>query len=224
MTALGIILGIIPGFAWLYFYLQEDPHPEPKRLIALTFFSGISFGFYALLAENILNRSLRLGSFDTLGPLSIIIFAGVEELFKFFAAYYAVHKNTAFDEPVDAMIYMVVASLGFATLENLGALNFGGGSVIPISGAFEIASLRFVGATLLHTLTSAIIGYGWAISIRDFGKKSPLLWGIIAATILHAFFNYLIINLGAMAYSILFLLITGFFVLTDFEKLRERAV
>ena len=224
MTALGIILGIIPGFAWLYFYLKEDLHPEPKKLIVLTFLSGISFGFYALLAENFLNNWFRFGSFNTLGPIAIIVFAGVEELFKFLAAYYAVHRNTAFDEPVDAMIYMVVASLGFATLENLGALNLGTGTAIPVSGAFEIASLRFVGATLLHTLTSAIIGYGWAISIRDFGKKGPLLWGLVIATLLHAFFNYLIINLGAMTYSILFLLITGFFVLTDFEKLRERGV
>ena len=50
-TVIAIILGLLPGFAWLVFYLTDDPHPEPKRLILFTFLAGIAFGFFAVVAE-----------------------------------------------------------------------------------------------------------------------------------------------------------------------------
>jgi len=46
--------------------------------------------------------------------------------------------------------------------------------------------------------------------------------GFLIATVLHATFNYLILNLGDIAYTVVFLLIVGFFVLNDFEKLKVR--
>ncbi|MBI4094348.1 MAG: hypothetical protein HY436_00915, partial [Candidatus Liptonbacteria bacterium] len=82
----------------------------------------------------------------------------------------------------------------------------------------------FIGATLLHALASAIVGYYWAVSIRDFGMRKPLLTGLALATALHAAFNLLIIHFGTMAYPVLLLVIAGFFIVNDFEKLRRRAV
>ena len=35
-----MLLGILPGLVWILFYLQEDPHPEPKHLILLSFVVG----------------------------------------------------------------------------------------------------------------------------------------------------------------------------------------
>lgn len=227
MTTWGIILGLLPGFAWLLFYLREDLHPEPKRLIVLTFLSGIAFGFYALFVENFLsNVFLREGFFGASSViLPVLMLAVVEEVFKFGAAYFIVYKNKAFNEPVDAMVYTVIAALGFATLENLGALNFSDGAQTAMFGhIFQVASLRFVGATLLHSLTSAIAGYYWAISIRDFGAKRYLFFGLLIASGLHAIFNYLIIKVGTMVYPLLLVLVVGFFVINDFEKLKRRTV
>ncbi|MBI4095019.1 MAG: PrsW family intramembrane metalloprotease [Candidatus Liptonbacteria bacterium] len=225
MTAIGIFFGILPGFAWLFFFLQEDPRPEPKRLLAITFASGIAFGFYALVAENIANSFLGTLRVAVLSPVSIAVLALIEEAAKFGAAYYAIHKDAEFDEPVDAMIYMIVAAMGFATLENLGALNLGTGSQTAAASAiFELASLRFVGATLLHSLASGIMGYFWALSIRNFGNKWFLIKGLVYATGLHAVFNFLILNASAMAYPILLVLIVGFFIIGDFEKLKRARV
>ena len=249
MNIFAIILGILPSLAWLAFYLREDAHPEPKRLILLTFLWGAAFAFFALYAQLFVNCFYHNGispgfrglSFDCEyrgsegldlfsegfpnALLFIIVFALIEELVKFGAAYLTVRNNPAFDEPVDAMVYAVTAALGFAAVENLGLVGFG---VISTDGAFSEAvyhiSLRFVGATLLHAIASGILGYYWAKSIRAFGSLRPIYFGIIAATFIHVLFNYLIITVSPVVSTIFLLLVTGLVVLVDFEKLRTETV
>ncbi|MBU6500220.1 MAG: PrsW family intramembrane metalloprotease [Patescibacteria group bacterium] len=225
MELITILLGLLPGFAWLFFFLGEDDHKEPKKLIAFTFIMGAAAAFVALFAELFLSSLIQGLGIARLSIFALLIFALTEEFIKFCAAYLSVKKNPAFDEPVDAMIYMVVAALGFATVENLGAINgtvYGQGALLV--NIFATTSLRFVGATLLHALTSAIVGYYWAMTIREFEIKKPLLWGLLIATLLHCLFNYLIIILGNAAYTLVFLIIIAFFVLGDFEKLKKEAV
>ncbi|MEK9180491.1 MAG: PrsW family glutamic-type intramembrane protease [Patescibacteria group bacterium] len=227
MSIITIVLGLLPGFAWLFFFLQEDAHQEPKRLILKTFLAGAAGAAFALIIQIFLNSTFGLLKFQSFIFLSFVILAFVEEAIKFLAAYWSIHKNPAFDEPVDAMIYMVVAALGFATVENLGAVSGGGsgGQLALLSNAFTTSTLRFVGATLLHALTSALVGYFWAIGIRKFMSKKYILYGLAFATLLHGFFNYLIISFeGSVIYSILFLIVIAFFVLGDFEKLKGRII
>ncbi len=233
MNLFAIILGILPGIIWLFFYLQEDLHPEPKKLLAKTFLIGGFFAFLALLVELLADCSLVRNFQNCFGegnspiPLSIaiiIIFSLIEEVAKFMGAFVSVHKNPAFNEPVDAMIYAVVASLGFATVENIGAIGFEASQGGFITDPLEIISLRFIGATLLHTLAFAIVGYYWALSIRDFGKSRLILVGIAIATGLHALFNYFILEYGRMILPVLLLLVAGFFIISDFEKLKRKNI
>jgi RsiW-degrading membrane proteinase PrsW (M82 family) len=81
-----------------------------------------------------------------------------------------------------------------------------------------------VGATLLHTLTSAVAGYYWAVSIRDFRATRFIFIGLLVATGLHAFFNYLIITWGNPLYTLVFVCFIAFFVLNDFEKLKPKVL
>ncbi len=225
MVIITLVLALLPGFAWLLFYLQEDLHPEPKKLIAYAFVAGMAVAFFALAIEIFFKSILRNAGIAELSLLPLIVFALVEEITKFGAAYQVVHKNPAFDEPVDAMIYCVVAALGFATVENIGALTTGSSAGTAIlSQVFAATSIRFVGATLLHSLASAVVGYYWALGIRDTEIKKHLAQGLLFAVILHAAFNYLIITYGNVAYVAVFLLVIGFFVLNDFEKLKRRII
>jgi protease PrsW len=225
MFLIAILFGLLPGFAWLVFYMSEDPHPEPKRLIAFTFMVGMAFGFFTVAIEEVFNGAVAHVGVVELSILSLLGLALIEELMKFAAAHFAISKSPDFDEPIDAMIYMIVAALGFATLENIGAIaNLPSASTQLIGPLFpmilETISFRFIGATLLHTLTSGIVGYYWARGIV-LGKIGRYLTvGIVIATILHAIFNYLILNYGAAGYSVVFLVAIGFFVLSDFEKLK----
>jgi protease PrsW len=227
MLFLSMLIGLVPGFAWLCFYLSEDPHPEPKRLIVLTFFAGIAFGFFTVIIEQMFNSAMSVISVAEFSLISLLGLAFIEEFMKFAAAYFAVGKSPELDEPIDAMIYMIVAALGFATLENIGALTnvaSAAASGTLIATVFETVSLRFVGATLLHSLTSAIVGYQWALGLAKKQVAHYLMAGLIIAAILHACFNYLILNYADVGYSVLFLLVIGFFVLNDFEKLKTKHI
>jgi RsiW-degrading membrane proteinase PrsW (M82 family) len=230
-----LLLAFLPGFAWLFFYLKEDPHPEPKGLIAEVFINGAVFAFIAFFAETIIKKlgwavefPKTAASASIIQPytiiITILIFALIEELSKFAATYFTIRNKPEFDEPIDAMIYSVVAALGFATVENLGAILPANGEGLTLDTAVQTLSLRFVGATLLHTLAASFIGYYWALSIRYMGAKKYLIAGIILATLLHALFNYLIIGYGGLIYTLILVIVVGFFALGDFEKLKNKSI
>jgi protease PrsW len=225
LLILALVLGLLPGFAWLFFYLGEATHAEPKRLIIFTFIVGMAFGFFTVAIETFFNNAAAKIGIQELSVFSLLGLALIEEIMKFGAAHFAVTKSPDFNEPIDAMIYMIVAALGFATLENIGAIaNLTPQAGLLIPAVLETISLRFIGATLLHTLTSGIVGYNWSLGIVKGKVKEYLIAGLLIAAILHAAFNYLILAFGGTAYSVLFLLVIGFFVLSDFEKLRGHQI
>ncbi len=224
MTLALLLLGLLPGFAWLVFYLEEETHAEPKRLILFTFMAGIAFAFFTVIVERWFNSATSSAGISEFSIISLLGLALIEEVMKFAAADFAVGKTQVMQDPVDMMIYMIVAALGFATLENIGVL----ATTLPqaplqttlLATVFQTVSFRFVGATLLHSLTSGIVGYHWALGIARKKVARYLATGFLIATVLHAFFNYLILNFGNVAYTVVFLVIVGFFVLNDFEKLK----
>ncbi len=229
-----ILLGLIPSFAWLFFFLKEDAHPEPKKMIAFVFIAGIFSTFFALGLQFVLRGVLNSAQIGNYTFLAFLGFGAIEETLKFFAAYLVIRKRTCFDEPIDAMIYMITAALGFAMLENIAVLS----NIKVLSEAFSVVTLRFVGATLLHALSSAIVGYYWArgiiLSRRLKPEKEPpchldgappkimVLKGLILATLLHAAFNYFIlISEEVLIYPTIFLIIAALFVFWDFEKIKN---
>jgi len=209
VISLPLILGIIPPLLWLVFFLNEDwRHPEPKRLILLLFIAGGVAAVLAILPEYFIDRKFPLapGVPPELSPL-LFPFALIEELAKFGIVYLIVRPNKYFDERVDAMIYMITAALGFAALENV--LNLFGNEAI-----IEVALLRGIGATLLHALAAAVLGFYWA--------KGRIATGIIGATLLHGSFNYLILKVAStVLYPSVLLFLAAIFVFQDFEILKD---
>jgi protease PrsW len=234
MTYLAILLGLLPSLTWLFFYLREEPESKPKRLITSVFLAGAASSAVALTAELVIGcggmifhiRQCTAGLSNNPYPahFSVLIFAFIEEIVKFGAVYLVVRNNKAFDEPIDAMVYTAIGALGFSTVENLGAIFSGGVHTGLIAAVLEVATFRFVGTTLLHTLTSALAGYFWAHGIRNFGDKKYIVYGLVFATALHAIFNYLILVYNNLLYPIIFVVVVGFFILGDFEKLKSEKI
>jgi RsiW-degrading membrane proteinase PrsW (M82 family) len=223
MLVISLVFGLLPGFAWLVFYLGEENHPEPKRLIVFTFVVGIAFGFFTVAIENIFSGWASGIGIQELSLLSLFGLAAIEEVMKFCAAHFAINRSKEVTEPVDVMIYMIVAALGFATLENIGAI----AGLTPqalLPAVFETVSLRFVGATLLHTLTSGIVGYYWALGMVRGKVAWHVALGLAIAAVLHTTFNYLILAYGGAVYSVVFLVVVGFFVLADFEAIKSKSI
>ncbi len=218
-----IALGAIPSLAWLIFYLREDArHPEPRKLILYTLIAGALVTVFVLQIQIIVNDWVTGKGFSTYSFISFVLLGAVEEIFKFLAVYFAVSRRKEFDEPIDAMVYMVVASLGFAMVENIASIFQSHSITFTSPGPLETTALRFVGATLLHSLTSGVVGYYWGKAIAaGSGRFTGIAWGLVLATLLHAFFNYLIIKSEPVALPLIFLMFMGLFVLNDFEKLKR---
>lgn len=218
-----IFLGLLPSFVWLLFYVHEDAdHPEPNRLLFYTFLAGGSITFFVLGPQLLIGGGLNALGSSPYSPIGLFILAGTEELFKFLAAYIVVGRRKEFDEPIDAMVYMIVAALGFAAVENVASIVRGGIPLIIDNETAQILSLRFIGATLLHTVSSAFVGYYWGIAKARNGQYFALvLEGIGVATLLHAIFNgFILIYKPEAMIGTLFLVIASFFVLNDFEELK----
>lgn len=185
-----IVGGMFPALAWLWFWQREDaPHPEPRRLIALAFFAGM------VTVAVVIPIQKFAALYLTGQALIFAAWSAIEEVMKYLAARVTVLWRREDDEPIDPVIYMVAVALGFAALENALFL------LSPLAGETVLQSvltgnLRFVGATLLHVLSSAVIGVALALSFYKPKRTKRLyaLLGVILASLLHAGFNFLILN------------------------------
>ena len=201
------------------FYLGEETHPEPKRLIVFTFIVGMAFGFFTVAIENIFSGWASGIGIQELSLLSLFGLAAIEEMMKFSAAHFAVNRNPEFTEPVDAMIYMIVAALGFATLENIGAIAgiTPPAAIVPTVLRDDIPAVRG-----RHAPPHAHVGHRRLLLGARHGARAR--WRAMSssaspiAAILHTTFNYLILTYGDAVYSVIFLIVVGFFVLDDFER------
>lgn len=188
-----IPLGLIPSFIWLFYYLKKDIHPEPKILIIEVFLLGMLSTFLTLIFQYLsITSEIFKNQIVTGGFFFWAILAFTEEAAKFIFVYLKIRKEKEFEELTDAIEYMIIGGLGFAALENILYLS----QLLPYqtSVAFNLIILRFLGATFIHALSSGILGFFWALSIkyREY-KKINLISGFLAATLLHTLFNYSII-------------------------------
>lgn len=222
-----IFFGVLPSLIWLLFYLRKDAHPESNRMVLKIFFYGILMALPAILLEmGILNflKELKL-------PLILFTFlsifigiALVEELLKYLVVKEKVLDHPEFDEPVDIMLYMLIAALGFAAAENILIL-FSLGPIFLPGEVFTISVLRFWSATFLHALASGILGYFLALSIHDTKKRGWLLiLGVGIATLLHGLYNFAILELeGTLSWLIPIVILIGsaIFLAFAFKRLKK---
>lgn len=198
--AIAFLGGLIPALFWLWFWLREDnERPEPYLLIALAFIGGMAVVPLALPLQR---AAMDLYQGDNL----IMVWVIIEEVLKYAAALLIVLWNRAVDEPIDYIIYMIAIALGFAALENalflFNPLMDGDLANTLLTGKF-----RFVGATLLHVLASGTVGVFLAFAYyKSAGAK--VFWGtigLVVAIILHALFNFFIMDAGGTTILIVFL-------------------
>ena len=185
-----IFLGIIPSIIWLLYYLQKDSNPEPRKKILMIFLGGIIAAILATIIESLILQSILKTSwlsYLSQASIAFLLIAFTEEFLKYIAVKTLIFHDPELDEPVDIIIYLIVASLGFAALENI-ILFFSERS--SISQTILITILRFLGATLLHALCSGLLGL--FIVIITIHMKKKWLWssiGLILISFLHALYN-----------------------------------
>lgn len=220
--ALALLGGIIPSLIWLWFWLREEgKKTEPKGLLTICFITGMISVFFVLPVEKFIQGHVSSHQWQ------IIAWAGVEEIIKYLAVVIILYKSSYIDSPIDWAIYLITAALGFAALENTLFL-IKPFSLDQTTVGLLTGQLRFLGSTLLHTVSSGIIGISLGLSfyMDKFRKNQYLTVGIVLAVALHSAFNFFIMkNSGNDFLKVFgFLWVATILVMLLFEKLRRMKV
>lgn len=217
-----IIGGLIPTIFWLWFWLKhvDKEEPEPKGLLVISFLIGALMVFVAIWLEKM---SLTLVSGND--QVRIVLWSAIEELLKFFGISIIIFGNKNLNQPIDYPVYFMTTALGFAALENILYLI----NPIAVEGAMTgmfTGGLRFLGSTLLHAISSAMIGSAMGLSfyLKRY-RNLYLLIGIIFAITLHSIFNFFIMkSSGENFLSVFgFLWVVTIINILVFEKLKRMA-
>src|SRR3989344_2738113 len=226
-----MVFRILPSLTWLFYYLRKDLHPEPKKMIIKIFLWGAAITVPVFFTQIGLSALLDKTNFNPILTSLIywfLIISFTEEIFKYLVVKLKAINSPHLDEPTDIVIYMIVAALGFAAVENILYL-FSPVDQLSlnaiVSKTLLISFIRFIGATFLHTLASAVIGYSLAISYCDEKNRTlEIISGVAMAVLLHGLYNFSIMTLdGYLKFTFPAIIITtlAFIVFSGFKKIRK---
>ena len=207
--AIAFMGGLLPSLVWLWFWQRQDRDcPEPTGLIILSFVAGMVVVYFVFPLQKLvfgamphiapfvngLAAQFSLSEF-TIDSIQITLWAFIEEFAKYATVFFIAFKSRSFNEPVDAIVYMLTAALGFTAMENALYIL----KDLAHSGTIDTvlnSDLRFIGATLVHTVSSALVGIALALTFYAprFVQLSAAFVGVLGATLLHAYFNLTIMN------------------------------
>lgn len=222
ILSLALLGGVIPSLFWLWFWLKEDNQkPEPKGLIAILFFVGMCLVIFVIPVQQFIKTNV-IGS-----EWQIILWASTEELIKYLGVVILLFKTNRIDEPIDWPIFLITIALGFAAFENtlflIKPLSLDQNTVGLLTG-----QLRFLGSTLLHAVSTGIVGVSLGLSfyMSKFTRKIYLFVGLTLAITLHSAFNFFIMEDNGNNFLRVFgfLWVVTIIVMLLFEKLRRMSI
>ncbi|MFT5280865.1 MAG: RsiW-degrading membrane proteinase PrsW (M82 family) [Flavobacteriaceae bacterium] len=212
---------LVAGIVWMTFWRRADKNPEPLSIVLLCFILGAMAVPIAQVLQGLVQDYVS-GSTH-----KIILWASIEEILKYLAAAILVFKSRHLDEPIDYAMYLVASALGFATLENILFLVnplFMGDTIVSLLAG----NLRFLGATLMHGVTSMFVGLCMGLVFyKNYAvRKLAIIFGLAGAIALHSIFNFFIIEKTQQSFFVVYgyLWITTVIILMIVEKVRRMSI
>ena len=191
---MSFILAVLPPLLIAFYIYKKDKFDkEPKELILKSFLFGCLSIIPVVILELIFNENIFSNYF-------VYMFCGValvEEGMKYFFLKKYLFDKPEFNEPFDGIVYAVMVSLGFATVENLVYV-----FIYYPDQQISVAIQRMISAIPLHASCGVIMGYYVGLAKFSSNSRNLLLKGVFFATLLHAIYNYFIL-LENGVYSIL---------------------
>jgi RsiW-degrading membrane proteinase PrsW (M82 family) len=213
-----VALATLPGIFWFWWYIRQDQgHPEPRRYLWRVFLLGMLVTIPALLIEFTIDLFFPFSreGFTQMAIFgALFVVAPVEEIAKFLIVWTGVYRTRFFDERLDGVVYMVVAALGFATIENILVVLREGASILP---------LRFVTATLLHALASGTLGY--FLGLAKFNRRRSTLLivlGLVISIAIHGLYDLVAISTTDMKLVLLIIFMALLYLLLEFFVRRAK--
>ncbi|MDQ7842440.1 MAG: PrsW family intramembrane metalloprotease [Armatimonadota bacterium] len=215
---MALLAALVPALLWLWFFYSRDRYErEPKSLIGKLFLWGLLSGFWAAGLNDFLsalfgpqvNAAAEGGAITlavTLLAAMVVLAALNEETMKYLVTTNSTRNDPRFNEVVDGMIYLTTAALGFAAGENFGYIMrafvgtfqsateagaSGGqaGASALVAALAVTAPLRALLSSLGHVSWSGITGYVLGRRIVGGGSARSVVFGLLAASGLHAAYN-----------------------------------
>ena len=197
-----LLLAILPPLLIAYYVYQKDKYDkEPKRLIIKSFLFGCLAILPAIFLETIYDQSL----FPNLFLYVFFGIALIEEGVKYFFLKNYMYKKEEFNEPMDGIVYGVMISLGFATVENIAYVFGNEGQEL------RIAIMRMFTAIPLHAVCGVILGYFVGLAKFSDDKRPLLFKGLFLAVLIHALYNYFIFLGQGFIFSIIVLIVAIYY-------------
>ncbi len=149
---LNYIMAIAPSVLIIIYILKFDRYrKEPVGLLIKLFVVGMITVIPAIIFESLI--TMVFGEPYTVEGIILYAVFGValvEEGVKFCGAKWFSYRNKAYDELYDGIIYCVMVSLGFATVENI---------LYVAQYGMQTAVLRALTAVPAHAVFAVLMGY-----------------------------------------------------------------
>jgi RsiW-degrading membrane proteinase PrsW (M82 family) len=200
-----ILISLAPIVILLWYFDHLDKHQkESRKFLWSIFLWGVLVTFIAGGVELGLEHffhDLFYYPMVQVFATAFIFTAVVEEALKYWVVKRKAYDHPAFNEYFDGIVYAVVASLGFAALENV---------LYVLEGGLYIGIIRAIFSVPAHALFGAIMGYyiGLARFARHPGEEKKLLRkGLILAIIFHGLYDFFLMSASPLAIFIVPLLL-----------------
>ena len=191
-----LALAIAPGLAICLFIFHRDAYNrEPKRNLLFSFFLGACSIITAVIIEGLF-KEIPPKTISGTAISAFLVVALTEELGKFLVLRYYAYTRKSFDEPLDGIVYGVMISMGFATLENILYVSKYAG----LGQGYQIAFLRMFTAVPAHATFGVLMGYYVGKAKFDAVNNTRLLLaGLFWAVLFHGAYDYCLFLQGLPA-------------------------
>jgi len=180
-----LALALAPGIAIsLYIYLKDKHEREPLGLLLMSFLYGALSTIVTLLISAFVTGSMSINENSVVDQFfnAFFMVALVEEFSKFIFVRFLLYPNKNFNEPFDGIVYAVMVSMGFATLENV---------LYTFQYGVTTGILRMFTAVPAHATFGVLMGY--YLGKAKFIHRRETYYGFIAlfvATVFHGAYDY----------------------------------
>lgn len=196
LVTITAVAAIVPSLLLMWYFHSRDVNREPGRVLWATFLLGVLMVvpvvFVALLLERLAQRVVH-GPW-LLGLSGAFLGAAIpEEGGKLLVVRGYSVRHREFDEPMDGIVYGVVASLGFATLENI---------LYTLKRGLGLALTRAFTAVPAHAFCGAIMGYHLSRGRFEPTARGNLLRAIVWPSLLHGAYDFPLMVIKEMGRSV----------------------
>lgn len=187
-----VALAVAPAITLaVLIYLFDKHDKEPVSLLVKVFIFGALSVIPIIYVENFLMSLNVYSGLLSAFYVSFIVAGFTEEFFKRIVVMKTAYNNPHFDHKIDGIVYCVMASLGFATVENIMyvAVSFKDDIYVGITRAFL--------SVPAHMLFGISMGYYLSLSKYATDNRQKRMYfrkSLTVPMVLHGIFNFILLS------------------------------